>query len=126
MPSWRTTPASFGRWARARSRRETAVGDICPDDAQPTMSIATPAATSERRERMIFCLLTIGIHHVFEPHPLRVEIQVHVPGAAIAVLADDQFRGAFDLAPAVVHVFAIQCEHHVRVLLHGAACAEIV
>src|SRR5205814_9482426 len=70
--------------------------------------------------------LTIRIQHVLEPHPLRVEIQIHVPGAAVAVLADEQFGGALDLAAPVVHVFAEEGQYDVRVVLHGAQRAEIV
>jgi hypothetical protein len=76
--------------------------------------------------RRIPCLLAVGVQHVFESHPLRVEIQVDVPGAPISVLPDEQLRRAFDLAAAVIHVLAEERQDDVGVVFHGSERAEIV
>src|SRR3954467_10928666 len=70
--------------------------------------------------------LTIGIEHVFEAHPLRVEVEIDVAGAAVTILAHEQLRRAFDVARRVVHALAIESQHEVRMVLHRAEGAEIV
>src|SRR6185503_9198377 len=124
MPSDRATAGSLGRAARADSRRAMALS-FCADAADAATSDATTTARENRRKR-IHCLLTVWIQHVLEPHPLRVEIQIRVARAAVAILSDQQLSGAFDLAAPVVHVFAEQREHDVRVMLHGAHRSKIV
>src|SRR3954465_12748550 len=70
--------------------------------------------------------LTIGIEHVFEAHPLRVEVEIDVTGVAVTILAHEQLRRAFDVARRVVHAFAIEGQHDVRMMLPRAECAEVV
>src|SRR5438309_9545253 len=108
MPSDRATAGSLGREARVRSRREMPSAFICPDDAQPIANAATPTVTHERIETILLAspLLTVWIQHVFEPHPLGVEIQIDVSRAAVAILPHEQLGSAFDFTTTVVHVFA--------------------
>src|SRR4051794_11639661 len=70
--------------------------------------------------------LTIRIEHVFEAHPLRVEVKIDVPGIAVTILAHEELRRAFDVPSRVVHALAIQRQHEVRMLLHRAEGAEVV
>src|ERR1051325_9234798 len=68
----------------------------------------------------------IRVEHVFEPHPAPVEVQVHEAGRAVAVLEHDQFRGAVYPVARIVHLFPIQSEHQIRMLLDRPQVAEIV
>src|SRR6266567_229421 len=68
----------------------------------------------------------IRVEHVLEPHPAPVEVQVHEAGRAVAVLEHDQFRGAVYPVARIVHLFAVQPEHEIRVLLDRPQVAEVV
>src|SRR5207249_7122469 len=71
-------------------------------------------------------LLSIGVEHVLEPHPLRVEIKIDVSHVAVAILPHEKLRRTFDVARTVVHALAIQREHDVGMMLHRAERAEII
>src|SRR5687768_17453539 len=68
----------------------------------------------------------VGLQHVFEPHPLLVEVQVDVPARTVAVLQNDQLRRAVHVRCTVVHLMTIEPEHDIRELLHGPKGAEVV
>src|SRR5688572_9268435 len=124
MPSERATAGSLGRDARAASSRAMPLV-FWADAAGASVSDATHAARTKRRERITW-LLTIWIQHVFELHSVRVEIRIHVARAAVAILANQQLGRALDLATPVVHVFTEQRQHQVGVMLHRAHRTEIV
>src|ERR1043166_3534459 len=129
MPSDRSAGSELGCDALAASSRVMLSALLCIDAAHPP---APRAASRVRlivvyRERCIaWLLLAIGVQHVFEPHPLRVEIQVDISGGAVAVLADEQLRGTLDIASRFVHVLPEQTEDDVCVLLHGSENAEVI
>src|SRR5687767_8791303 len=98
MPSDRATAPSLGRAARDRSSRATASAGDRPAVAQPAAERVSVKTSTARSERIAPARLTVGIQHVFEAHPLRVEVEVDVSDAAVAVLPHQQLRGALDLA----------------------------
>src|SRR6266566_1619633 len=104
MPSDRSTDSDFGLSALAFSHREMLSALPWMPAAHPVSAAANPAAAKTRIAR-IPLLLLIRIQHVFEPHPLGVEVQIHVPGPAISILAHQEFRGPRDVAGRLIHVF---------------------
>src|SRR5438552_3054312 len=68
----------------------------------------------------------VRVEHVFDPHPAPVEVQVHEPRRAVAVLGDQQLGRPLDAAAGVVHLLPEDREHDVGVLFHGAEVAEVV
>src|SRR3989475_8119455 len=71
-------------------------------------------------------LSPIRVEHVFDPHPAPVEVEVHEPRWAVAVLGDQELGRPFDAAAGVVHLLPEDREHDVGVLLHRAEVAEVV
>src|SRR5690349_17171453 len=126
MPSERSTGSDCGLLERSRSSRAMPSG---PPGTPPVVAHAAPNARAQKlTARIVFLmgLLPIGIQHVFEAHPLRIEIEIDVAYVAVTVLSHQELRRAFDVTRAVVHAFAIQREHDVRMVLHRAERAEIV
>src|SRR5687767_4226124 len=133
MPSARSTPALFGFAARSASRRATASPPPLPLLAGRTPPVAHALATAAsnanpaiRTRPRIVILLAVGVEHVLEPHPLLVEVEIHVPGRTISILVHLQLGRAFDAERRFVHLFPIEAQHHIGVLLERAADAEVV
>src|SRR6266496_4712763 len=68
----------------------------------------------------------VRVQHILEPHPAPVEVQIHEPRRPVAVLQDDQLGRPVHSVPWVVHLFPVDPEHHVGVLLDGAQVPEVV
>src|SRR5215216_6600530 len=102
MPTARSTGSDVGCAARARSSRAMACGPLAVAQAPAPAS----KRTRNRPRICITCLLPVRIQHVFEPHPLRVEIEVDISRVAVPILADEQLSSAFDPTGRLVHTFA--------------------
>src|SRR5688500_4277877 len=131
MPRERATAASLGRAARCFSSlaMAPASGVAAPrlTVAHPAANTATPTTTIDRANRMWLILpSSVRIQHVFETHPLRVEIQIDVPGAAVTIFPYQQLGGAFDLPTPVVHVLTEQRQHDVRMVFDRAEDTKVV
>src|SRR3989441_5145619 len=68
----------------------------------------------------------VRVEHVLEPHPAPIEIQIHEPRRSVAVLENDQLGCPVHSVSRVVHLFPVDPEHHVGVLLDGAEVPEVV
>src|SRR5690348_5270545 len=64
----------------------------------------------------MYNFLPVRVEHILEPHPTAIEVEIHESGRSVAVLQDDQLSRAFHAISRVVHVLAIDAEHHVGVL----------
>src|SRR5436190_19064258 len=124
MPSERCAGSDSGLPARAFSER-VMVSALAEMAEAQALSAKMPVRSEARAIRMVICL-AIGIEHVFEAHPLRIEEQVHVPGGTVAILAHEEFRRPLDVARRLVHILAEQAEDHVRMLLARSERDEIV
>src|SRR5689334_18456141 len=122
MPRDRSAGSDCGFVERSRSRRAIASGPLVPVVAQATTATTSAA---EPRVRMV-SLLPIGVEHVLEAHPVRIEVQVDVAHAAVTILAHKKLGGALDVPRVVIHPFAIQRENDISVMLHCAERAEII
>src|SRR5262245_45863341 len=103
MPKFRTAACELGFAVFARS--SLAMLSALPEMAGAQAAASAQASTVHRAIR-IRSLLPVGVEHVFESHPLRVEKEVHVTRGTVAILSDQQFGGALDVARGLVHVRA--------------------
>lgn len=46
------------------------------------------------------------LHHVLEPHPLLIEVEIYVSRPAVPILQQMQLRGAFDSSRRLIHLLA--------------------
>src|SRR2546430_12722009 len=60
----------------------------------------------------------VGVEHVLEPHPATVEVEVHEPRRAVAVLQDHQLGRAFHAVARMVHLLAEQDRKSTRLNSH--------
>src|SRR5919201_6873032 len=125
MPSDRSTGSDCGLLARSRSSRAIASGPLATAVAHAPAP-TTMATNPDARRRCIIRLLPIGIEHVFEAHPLRIEAEIDVPHTPVAILSHEKLRCALHVARAVVHPLPIQRDDDVGVMLHCAQGTEIV
>src|SRR5690606_25765634 len=49
----------------------------------------------------------LRLHHVLEPQPLLVEVQIHIRGGTVAILEDQQLGGAFLAGSGGVELLAV-------------------
>src|ERR1043165_128434 len=126
MPSDRWIGSDCGSPACCCSSREML-------SALPEMAVAHAPAdsdaavrTAKRIIRIVCSLLPVGIQHVFEAHPLGVEIEVDVARWTVSILSNQQFRRAFDVARRLVHVLPKESEDDVSKLLDGPQRPKVV
>src|SRR5262249_36248404 len=115
-----------GSPARCCSSREmlSALPEIAVAHA-PTDSEAA-ANTAKRIVRIVRSLLPVGIQHVFEAHPLGVEVQIDITRWTVSVFSNQQLRRARDVARRLIHVLPKEAEDDVGELLDRPQCPEVV
>src|ERR687894_75803 len=115
MPSARSTRALRGLARWARSRRSMFTPARCARAGVGASAAAARATTSAAAvgaiKRMVR-LLAVRVEHVFETHPLLVEIEVDVARRPVPVLQREELGGPLG-ALRLVHLLAVQSEHHV-------------
>src|SRR5579872_4438094 len=98
MPSDRRTASDFGLAVRWASSREMLSPPPCfIDVAQLARSTAVAATVLRARNRIAAQLLLVRVEHVFEAHPVGVEIEIDVARGPVAVLANQQLGGALNV-----------------------------
>src|ERR1041384_4852943 len=88
--------------------------------AQALAASDAAASAAKRIIRIVDSLLPVGIQHVFEAHPLGVEIEVDVTRWTVSVFTNQQLRRACDIARRFVHVLSKEAEDDVGHLFDRA------
>src|SRR5258708_11784260 len=87
-----------------------------------------PARESGRLTCRFAChrLLAVRVQHIFEAHPLRIEVEIDVASRAVAILPHQQLGRTLDLPGAIVHRFPEEREYHIGAFLRGAERPEVI
>src|SRR5918997_4551472 len=97
MPSARATAALRGLTRCARSRRSMLGLARCARAGAGASAAAARATASAAAVgaimRIWYRLLAVRVEHVFETHPLLVEVQVDVARRPVAILQREELRG---------------------------------